>query len=134
MEGAWMMKKWGLALICALLLMDVILVNLLLKMKSLHLQNKMFINIRICYCLLIRKLFNKMVFSFQIELNGVGIGDFAVFTDQSHHQATCILSSQKDCQLTFTFEEDCVIVKATKEDDFLGADLSGHYVLQEALS
>ena len=80
-----------------------------------------------------KKAFQQDGFSFQIELNGVGIGDFAVFTDQSHHQATCILSSQKDCQLTFTFEEDCVIVKATKEDDFLGADLSGHYVLQEAL-
>ena len=72
-------------------------------------------------------------FTFEFELNQSGIGDFATYQDDSHQQATCILSHQKDCQLTFTFGKDYVIVKTTDEENYLSADLSGHYVLQEAL-
>lgn len=70
-------------------------------------------------------------FEFQIELNGYGIGDFAEYTDSSHQQATCTLSHQKDMEITFTFEKDCVIVKANGEENYLSADVSGRYVLQE---
>ena len=73
-------------------------------------------------------------FTFEFELNQSGIGDFATYQDDSHQQATCILSHQKDCQLTFTFGKDYVIVKTTDEENYLSADLSGHYVLQEDLS
>ena len=48
-------------------------------------------------------------FTFEFELNQSGIGDFATYQDDSHQQATCILSHQKDCQLTFTFGKDYVI-------------------------
>ena len=128
-----MMKKWGLALICALLLMGCHPRQSVVENEITSSTKQDVYQYQDLLLFIDKKAFQQDGFSFQIELNGVGIEDFAVFTDQSHHQATCILSSQKDCQLTFTFEEDCVIVKATKEDDFLGADLSGHYVLQEAL-
>lgn len=72
-------------------------------------------------------------FSFQFELNGVGIGDDAKYTDSSYLQATCSLSMQQDCILTFTFDKDAVVVEATEVDKFLKADLSGYYVLQEDL-
>ena len=63
-------------------------------------------------------------FTFEFELNQSGIGDFATYQDDSHQQATCILSHQKDCQLTFTFGKDYVIVKTTDEENYLSADLS----------
>ena len=131
MEGTWAMKKWGLALICALLLMGCHH-NQSIMNQEIDLSTKQYIYQYQDLLLYINQ--GKDGFSFQIELNEVGIGDYAIFTDRSHQQATCVLSSQKDCQLTFTFEEDYVIVKTTKEDEFLGVDLSGHYVLQEALS
>ena len=73
-----MMKKWGLALICALLLMgchphqSVVENEITSSTKQdvyQYLDLLLFID---------KETFHQNGFSFQIELNGVGIGDFAV--------------------------------------------------------
>ena len=80
-----------------------------------HLIEK-FINIMIIFYIFMKTMKSKMGFTF-FNWNSIqsGIGDFATYQDDSHQQATCILSHQKDCQLTFTFGKDYVIVKTTDE-------------------
>ena len=97
MEGAWMMKKWGLALICALLLMGCHPHQSVVENEITSSTKQDVYQYQDLLLFIDKKAFQQDGFSFQIELNGVGIGDFAVFTDQSHQQATCVLSSQKDC-------------------------------------
>lgn len=130
------MKKFGMLLICTLLLMgcryQVSQSASVQKYKEPQIKTIYQYQDFLLY--IVEDQQKSDGFSFQIELNGTGIGDYAKYTDASHHQATCTLSMQPDCQLTFTFEKNEIIVKATEEDNFLGTDLSGHYVLQEDLS
>lgn len=131
MEDKGFMKKFGMLLICVCLLVGChFKTSQSTSMQSYQEpQNRTVYKYQDFLLFIYKENQEDSGFSFQFELNEVGIGDYAKYIDNSYHQATCSLSMQKDCVLTFTFEKDVVIVEATEEDDFLGADLSGHYVL-----